>query len=201
MANVGDQLSIQLNGFLHNIRSERHSFRGNLRLATLARFGTANEITVRSDGAGTITLNSIGLQPFFVSIAIRNDESSLLIANIRVNVADREIRFNDNWSFNHSVLMNHRLNRSTERIPLTTSSVLHIEYDISAFNCVGENNFIIIRSCFGYNNAPLALHLTSSELLDVLWHPGQTIESMAEYHHDMYYVLYYVLKFLNHNIW
>lgn len=189
MANVGDQLTIEFNGMLHNLRSERHSFRSNSSLSVLARRGTANEVRIQAHAAGKINLNSIG-QSFFVSISIRNDDSSLLIANIRVNVVDREIRFNDNWTLDCSGLTNHRLNRSTERIPLTTSSVLHIEYDIGAFNRVGEQNFLVVRSCFGYNAAPLALHLTNSELLDVLWNPRETINSLEEYYHELYYILY-----------
>lgn len=187
MANVGDQLTIEFNGMLHNLQSERHNFRSNSRLSILARRGTANEVRIQAYGTGKINLNSIG-QSFFVSISIRNDDSSLLIANIRVNVADREIRFNDNWTLDCSGLTNHRLNRSTERVE--TSSVLHIEYDIGAFNCVGEQNFLVVRSCFGYNAAPLALHLTHSELLDALWNPRETIDSLEEYYHELYYILY-----------
>lgn len=186
-----NRLTIQLNANVHSLRSGKLFFRPNARMGTLARHGTANEIKIKSNGEGTISLDSIGNSPYTISISIRNEESSLLIANIRVNAADREVCFNDNWTLDHSGLTNYRLNQQTKRIPLTTSNVLNIECNFDAFDRVGDENFIIVESSCGYQNVPVVLHLTKTELLDVFWYNNNaSISAVAEYYHDVYYHLY-----------
>lgn len=71
-----------------------------------------------------------------------------------------------------------------------TSLVLHMECNIDTFNFIDEENFLIVSSTYGFENAPVALHLTSNQLLDVLWNPAQSITSLDEYYHELYYVLY-----------
>lgn len=187
--NYEHRLVIQLNAVIHTIRSGEISFRPNVRMSTVYRPVAGHAINILADGTGQITLTSAQAAVYSVSISVL-DEGSLLVGNIRVNGRAGEIRFNDNWTLDQTGLTNHRLNRNIERVPLTRSNVLHIECAVNAFNLVGDENFIIVRSSNVFGSAPVAIHLTKNGLLDVLWHQNETIPAHSEYFHDLYYALF-----------